>query len=57
MQSAAADNSDTMVGSFRRMNQIGKGSFATVYKGVHIVRASPAPALPRTAPLNNARPL
>ncbi|KAK0659305.1 Serine/threonine-protein kinase atg1 [Lasiodiplodia hormozganensis] len=35
MQSAA-DNSDTMVGSFRRMNQIGKGSFATVYKGVHI---------------------
>ncbi|KKY19540.1 putative serine threonine protein kinase [Diplodia seriata] len=25
-----------MVGSFRRMNQIGKGSFATVYKGVHI---------------------
>ncbi|EKG14830.1 hypothetical protein MPH_07953 [Macrophomina phaseolina MS6] len=30
-----ADNPDTMVGSFRRMNQIGKGSFATVYKGVH----------------------
>ncbi|GME26051.1 hypothetical protein GTA08_BOTSDO02711 [Neofusicoccum parvum] len=24
-----------MVGSFRRMGQIGKGSFATVYKGVH----------------------
>ncbi|KAL1618249.1 Serine/threonine-protein kinase [Neofusicoccum ribis] len=32
---SAADASDTMVGSFRRMGQIGKGSFATVYKGVH----------------------
>lgn len=36
MQSTAHDP-DTMVGSFRRMNQIGKGSFATVYKGVHVV--------------------
>ncbi|KAK7538022.1 Serine/threonine-protein kinase atg1 [Phyllosticta paracitricarpa] len=35
---SAASDPDTMVGSFRRMNQIGKGSFATVYKGVHMTK-------------------
>jgi serine/threonine-protein kinase ULK/ATG1 len=35
--SAAAEQ---IIGKFKRMDHIGKGSFAEVYRGIHIVRDS-----------------
>jgi hypothetical protein len=35
--SAAAEQT---IGKFKRMEHIGKGSFAEVYRGIHIVRSS-----------------
>ena len=34
-----------MIGDYRRLNDIGKGSFAMVFRGVHAVRFVAPPAL------------
>ena len=36
--SAAAPGSEQVIGKFKRLHHIGKGSFAEVYRGIHIVR-------------------
>lgn len=40
-ESSSARSSDAVVriGDFQRMEHIGKGSFAEVYRGIHIVRS------------------
>lgn len=38
---SSSSMSDNIIGQFRRMDHIGKGSFAEVYRGIHIV-CSPA---------------
>lgn len=42
-----SSGSSDMIGNFRRLEHIGKGSFAEVYRGIHIVRSS----LSRFAPI------
>ena len=34
-------HADVVIGSFKRLSEIGRGSFATVYKAVHVVCRSP----------------
>jgi len=34
---AAAAPAEHIIGKFKRMHHIGKGSFAEVYRGIHIV--------------------
>jgi hypothetical protein len=36
--SAAATGEGQVIGKFKRLHHIGKGSFAEVYRGIHIVR-------------------
>lgn len=35
---AASSSTDQVIGKFKRLEHIGKGSFAEVYRGIHIVR-------------------
>ncbi len=48
---ASSSSSDQIIGKFKRLEHIGKGSFAEVYRGIHIVRSSilPCQAPPGTA--------
>src|SRR5689334_1414251 len=35
---ASSGSADQVIGKFKRLEHIGKGSFAEVYRGIHIVR-------------------
>lgn len=35
---ATSGSTDQVIGKFKRLEHIGKGSFAEVYRGIHIVR-------------------
>lgn len=41
----SSGSTDQVIGRFKRLEHIGKGSFAEVYRGIHIVRHHPISAL------------
>jgi serine/threonine-protein kinase ULK2 len=37
-RAVSQSDDDTMIGPFKKLESIGKGSFALVYRGIHVVR-------------------